>query len=663
MCHIKRSFSFQKLLSINVSNPFRPTANHSISNGLGRHYNCSSRSLSSKMAPTRKWWQTATIYELYPSSFADSNGDGVGDIPGIISRIPYLASIGINAVWLAACNKSSGVDMGYDVSDYRDIDSQYGTVNDMEKLIAELGKHHISLIMDMVVNHTSSEHAWFKESRSSTTNPKRNWYIWRKGITMRSPDGQLKRYPPNNWESIFKGSAWEYDERTDEYYLRMFAKQQPDLNWDCEELREAVFREMRFWLDKGVAGFRMDVINMISKPESLPDAPVSNDKSAVQKADDLVCNGPRVHEYIQKMRREVFDRYPDSVSIGEVICTGQVDRIRQYVEPDRRELDMVYTYDLFGLDCGPHGKFTRRPWVLSELKSNVTKWQLELFENAWQTIWLESHDSGRSVTRFGDGTQENREKVAKMLAMLTSTLQGTLFIYQGQEIGMANLSPEIPISEYPDVETQNTWNEMLRSRAESAGISEPEVDMSDALKEAHLKARDHARAPLPWTSEPPHSGFSTATGKTWSPMNTDSHVCNIAAQQQDPNSVLNFWRKRLQIRKKYPEALVYGSFEPVSSTMNDEPIFAYWRKPLPGVEKARGQENDGNRDVLVLLNLTANDGVEFELPISCEGKRERYFVLDSTAGMTEGLKVRESGLVSSMEKVKLEAYQGVVLGF
>ncbi|CAK4031021.1 probable alpha-glucosidase (maltase) [Lecanosticta acicola] len=639
------------------------------------------------MPPPRKWWQTATVYELYPSSFADSNGDGIGDIPGIISRIPYLASLGINAIWLAACYKSSGVDMGYDVVDYRDIDPHYGTVEDVEKLISELQKHGISLIMDMVVNHTSFEHAWFKESRSNTTNPKRDWYIWRKGCHLRMTDGYPKRFPPNNWESVFKGTAWEYDEATDEYYLRMFAREQPDLNWDCKEMREAVYDDMRFWLDKGVAGFRIDVINMISKPPGLPDAPVTNPKSDVQKAEDLVTNGPRVHEYIQEMRREVFDRYPDSVTIGEIICTGNTDAMRKYVETDRRELNMAYTFDLFGLDCGPLGKYVPRHWPLSEFKHNIQKWQNALFEGAWQTFWLESHDSGRSVSRFGDGMPENREKIAKMLALLSSTMQGTLFIYQGQELGLVNLSHEIPICEYRDVETQSTWQATLQYRSESQGLPAEEIDMSDVLHEVHLKARDHARAPLPWTPDPPPSGFSSSTrGKTWTPMNTDSPRCNITTQSREADSVLNYWRKRLAIRRQYPEALVYGSFEAVASTLNDEPVFAYWRKPLAHVAQARGLGKDGERDVLVVLNLTAKDGVGFEMPLSSlsssssssspspssspssgndkgQGEKQMFFVLDSTAGMTAGLQVRSNGLVESGETIVLEGYQGAVFGF
>lgn len=653
---------FKHYLQLRRSNNIhsKPAASQS---SIPRHWRSPSQLTTPNMTRNSKWWQTATIYELYPSSFADSNGDGIGDIPGIISRIPYLASLGIDAVWLAACYQSGGVDMGYDVVDYRNIDERYGTVSDVEKLIAELRKHSISLIMDSVVNHTSSEHAWFKESRSNETNPKRDWYIWRKGFTMRTAEGELKRYPPNNWESVFKGSAWEYDETTDSYYLRMFAKEQPDLNWDCKQVRQAVYKDMRFWLDKGVAGFRMDVINMISKPEGLPDAPVTNPKSDIQKAVHLTCNGPRVHDYLKEMRREVFDHYPDSVSVGEVICTDDPSMIRRYVETDRREIDMVYTYDLFGLDCGPNGKFSQRLWTLSEFKTNATKWQVALFNDAWQTFWLESHDSGRSVSRFGDRTPENREEVAKMLAMLASTMQGTLFLYQGQELGLINLDPDIPLSEYQDVETKNTWNAMLQYRAETSGLPVEKVDMSDALKEVHLKARDHARAPLPWTSGPPPSGFSTTMGKTWTPMNTDADVCNITAQGRDPDSVLNYWRRRLQIRKKYPEALVYGAFEPVQSTLDNGPVFAYWRKPGPDVIKARGLRKDGNRDVLVVLNLTAQEGVDFELPITTEGKEERYFMLDSTAGNTEGLKLRESGLVGSMEKVRLEAYQGVVFGY
>lgn len=393
---------------------------------------------------------SATVYQIYPASFKDSNGDGFGDIPGIISKVDYIASLGVDAVWLSPCYKSPYVDMGYDIADYRQIDPRFGCVEDIERLVAKLKERNMKLLMDLVVNHTSDQHAWFQDSRSSLTSAKRNWYIWRKGKTGTLEDGSIVQKPPNNWESMFKGSAWEYDANTDEWYLRLFAKEQPDLNWENPEVRKAVYADMRFWLDKDIGGFRMDVINMISKPFGLPDAPIIVPLSEVQPAASLYCNGPRIHEYLQEMRREVLDHYNDLMTVGEVPHTYEEAEIRRYIEPDRRELDMLFQFDLFDLDSGEGGKFTPSGWQLKDLKSTIAKWQqsLSFSSGAWQTVFLESHDAARSVSRFGDGAIDNRFKVAKMLAMLETTLSGTLFMHQGQEIGMANLAEDIPIEEY-----------------------------------------------------------------------------------------------------------------------------------------------------------------------------------------------------------------------
>ncbi|EME85212.1 glycoside hydrolase family 13 protein [Pseudocercospora fijiensis CIRAD86] len=585
------------------------------------------------LPPNREWFHTATIYELYPSSFADSNSDGIGDIPGILRKIPYLEKLGVDAVWVAACYKSGGIDMGYDVENYREIDPQYGRVGDVETLVRELGRVGVRVIMDLVVNHTSSEHAWFKESRSGLTNSKRDWYIWRRGRTI---DGI--RHPPNNWASIFQGSAWEYDATTDEYYLRTFAKQQPDLNWENAEMRKAVYEDMKFWLEKGVAGFRMDVINLISKAEGFPDAPIVDEDRDEQFGGGLYCNGARVHAYLREMRREVLDRYAGSVAVGEVIITSSTDMVREFVCPERRELSMVYQYDLFDIDCGKTGKFSAREWKLGEFKGLIAKWQnaLSYSNGGWATVWLESHDTGRSVTRFGDGTEANRFKVAKLLALLESTLGGTLFVYQGQELGLKALTTDVPIKDYPDVETQRTWDAIFRQR-KTALPCNVEPDMTDVAEQVRIKARDHARTPLPWTSvsEAPHAGFSDTKGKTWSPMNTDSDVCNIAQQDSDPQSVLNFWRERIRIRKQCAETLVFGDFEAVPDTMNDGPVFAYWRKPLiDWTRKARGVHQKGDRDVLVVLNLTPSDDVTFEMPpipdlAKHDGILPEYFALQA----------------------------------
>ncbi|EME45423.1 glycoside hydrolase family 13 protein, partial [Dothistroma septosporum NZE10] len=492
------------------------------------------------------WWQSATIYEIYPSSFKDSNNDGIGDIPGIVSKIPYIASLGIDAVWLAACCKSGEVDNGYDVIDYREIDAQFGTIGDVETLIAELGKNRIKLIMDLVVNHTSSQHEWFKESRQSRDSSKRDWYIWR--------PGRAGNLPPNNWKSCFSGPAWSYDSSTCEWYLHMFSPSQPDLNWTNPAVRNAVYEDMRFWLDKGIGGFRMDVINIISKPAGLPMA--GDATKELQSPLKIVCNEPTVHEYLREMRREVLDRYEDVVSVGEVICTGDVEVIKMYTDPDRNELSMAYTFDLFALDIGSDEKFSRRDWKPIDLKNRIVKWQkgLAWSGNHWQTLWLESHDSARSVTRFGGGSEKDRERVAKMLALLQSTLGGTMFLYQGQEIAMKNLTADIPIDQYKDLETHALIKaQMDKGRSRDA-----------AVQEVLLKARDHARAPMAWTAATERDAYAGFSGhEPWTPMNTDSAICNATSQQADTTSVLQYWQKRIRLRRGHADVLIFGDFEPV----------------------------------------------------------------------------------------------------
>lgn len=591
----------------------------------------------------RKWFHTATIYQIYPSSFRDTTASGLGDLAGIISKVDYIASLGVDAVWLSPCYKSPNVDMGYDISDYRAIDPRYGSIGNIERLVQELRKRGIRLLLDLVVNHTSNQHPWFQESKSNKHHPKRNWYIWRPGRT-EVVDGKEVKLPPNNWASLFTGSVWHYDEATDEWYLHIFDYRQPDLNWENPDLRKAVYADMRFWLDKGVAGFRMDVINMISKPTELPDAPGTEQ---YQHAAGLYCNGPHVHEYLQEMRREVLDRYPDIVAVGEAPFTSDPAVVRAYVEPERKELSALLLYDIFDLDSGPGGKFTAGDWTLKDLKGIVCKWQraLSFSSGAWQTVFLESHDAARSVSRFGDRTVANREKVAKMLAMLETTLSGTLCIFQGQELGLTNLSDEVPIEEYPDVETQNMYRTLKEARQLFARDGEKEVDMSDVAEQVRLKAREHGRQPIPWDASKPHAGFSECKGKTWTPMNTDAAVCDVASQEQDADSVLNFWRRMLKLRGKEAETLCFGDFEAVGE-VDDEPVFAYWR---------RGKEA---RTILVVLNMTAQDGVRFRLPMGG--------VYELLACTDPGKRVAGEGVGETPENggqdIWLGAYEGLGMG-
>lgn len=401
---------------------------------------------------------------------------------------------------------------------------------------------------------------------------------------------------------------------------------------------------MRFWLNKGIGGFRMDVINMISKPADFPDAPVTDPSSPWQHAASVYCNGPHVHEYLHELRTEVLDHYPEVMTVGEVPFTNDPVEVRKYVEPERNELSMLFQFDIFDIDTDPGGKFTPSDWALSDLKRTITKWQqaLSFGSGAWQTFFLESHDAARSVTRFGDRTPENRERVAKMLAMLSTTLSGTLFLHQGQEIGMANLADDIPVSEYPDIETKNFCQTIRDQReAESSKTGVP-VDMSDVEREIRLKARDHGRIPMPWDVSKDNAGFSEANLALWTPMNSDAEVCNIAAQDTQPDSVLNYWRKMLAFRKQRADLLVFGDFEPLG--LEDSPVFAYRR---------RDRQADGHKDMLVILNITAGSDVSFTLP-----GHAVFTVLQTTSGQAEV----GAGLKSSQE-IMLSAYQGMVLEY
>ncbi|KAH9837524.1 glycoside hydrolase family 13 protein [Teratosphaeria destructans] len=594
------------------------------------------------LAP-RKWWHTASIYQIYPASFKDSNGDGWGDLRGIISKADYIADLGVDAVWLSPCYTSPYVDNGYDISDYCDIDPRFGTLGDIDVLIAALGTRGVKLIMDLVVNHTSDQHAWFLESRAGVESKKRDWYIWRPGRQVTLSDGTRVQQPPNNWRGQFGGSAWTYDEGTGEWYFHCFAPNQPDLNWENPELRRTIYEMMRFWLEKGIAGFRMDVINMISKPTDFPDADVVDAGSLYQPAEHLYYNGPRVHDYLQEMRREVMDRYPDTMTVGETPCTDTAEAVRQYVEPERAELDMVFQYDVFSVDFGPTGKFSKAMWSMQDVRDRIVRWQhaLSYASGAWPTFFLETHDSARSVSRFGDGKDENRWKVAKMLALLGTTLGGTLFVYQGQELGMVNLGLDVPVQSYSDIETKAFLKQHLDSRQAGSPNRLRTVDEGVA-EQIRLKARDHTRTPFPWDNSHPFAGFTD--GPTpWERPNSDFEVCNVSQQEGDVESVLYFWRQMLRFRKQHKETLCFGDFYPVDT--GSSPVFAYFRKPVEG---------PGNEGILVVINLGDGEDVEFELPHGLEEEVWRYVVLRGTHAGRRGARAG---------KLLLRSYEGLVLGY
>ncbi|KAI0684458.1 glycoside hydrolase family 13 protein [Cytidiella melzeri] len=529
-------------------------------------------------SPTRAWWKSAVVYQIYPISFFDSNGDGIGDLPGIHQKLDYIKALGTDVIWLCPIYKSPLADMGYDISDYQSIDPRYGTLEDWDKLLAGVHQRGMKLLMDLVANHTSDEHEWFKESRSSKTHPKRDWYIWRPPRY----DENGQRHPPNNWKSIFQGPAWEYDETTEEYFLHLFVKEQPDLNWENSAVRDAIWDTMRFWLARGCDGFRMDVINMISKVDGLPDAVVTDPGSELQPAGLLYVNGPKVHEYIREMNDKVLSQH-DIMTVGETPLTHNPDDIAAYVLPANKELNMVFQFQVMDIDSGgveggaeAVSPLVYRKWKLLELKNITERWQLYKREQGyWNALFLENHDHSRSVSRYGNDTPQWRAASAKLLALYHTTQAGTLYVYQGQELGMANFSKSWGLEEYKDVATINFWKQELEKRQKTQGKTN--VDMSDVLAGFQRKARDHARTPVQWNSNP-HAGFTT--GNPWMRVNDDYlGGWNADAENDDPTSVLNFWRRALAVRRNH-EVLIYGDFELL---LREHPkVFAY-KRMLDGV--------------------------------------------------------------------------------
>ncbi|KAJ5297411.1 hypothetical protein PENANT_c005G06893 [Penicillium antarcticum] len=558
------------------------------------------------MSPARvgeKWWKNSIIYQIYPASFKDSNNDGIGDIPGIISSLDYITSLGVDVIWLCPMYDSPQIDMGYDVADYEKVYEPYGTVGDMEVLIDACHERGLRIILDLVVNHTSDQHKWFQESRSSKTNPKRDWYIWRPA----KYDANEKRQPPNNWRSIFGGPAWEWDETTEEYYLHLFCVEQPDVNWENAVTRRAIYESaMEFWLKKGVDGFRVDTVNMYSKQPGLADAPVLDPKSDTQVAFSQFCNGPRIHEYLREMN-DVLSKY-DAMTVGECPNTHTLDGVLRYVSAAEKQLSMVFQFDLVDLGMGKDYKFlTNFPgWTLRDLKSAVKSTQdIIKGTDAWTTVFMENHDQGRSVTRFGsDKTPELRVRSAKMLSMMQSTLSGTQFIYQGQEIGMVNAPKEWTIDEYKDIDSTNYY------QMTSNITNNDPVELSNAMASLQHLARDHSRLPMQWSADA-NAGFSpSSSAKPWMRPHDNYPELNVKLQEVDNASVLSFWKQMTRLRKEYADAMVFGEFEIV-----DEPnqsVFTYTKK---------GQNNS----LLVVLNFS-DKPQKFENPDTLKGDKWELLV-------------------------------------
>ncbi len=476
------------------------------------------------------WWTSAVVYQVYPRSFADSDGDGVGDLPGITSHLDHLQRLGIDVLWLSPVYRSPMDDNGYDISDYQDIDPLFGTLADLDALIAGCHDRGIRLVMDLVVNHTSDEHPWFEASRSSVDDPRRDWYWWRPARPGHEPG--TPGAEPTNWEAAFSGPAWQLDETTGQYYLHLFSRKQPDLNWENPQVRQAVYAMMRWWVDRGVDGFRMDVINMISKDPALPDTPAAPDTGLGPATPAF--NGPRLEEFLQEMNREVGLTDRHLLTVGEM-PGSTVDLARRVTDPSRRELSMVFTFEHVGLDVVPEGtKWDLAPLSLPALKQNLETWQTGLADVGWNSLYWDNHDQPRAVSRFGDDSPQHREASAKTLGTVLHLHRGTPYVYQGEELGMTN-APFTSIDDYRDIESVN-------HHATAVGRGQDEQAVLRALA---ARSRDHARTPMQW-DDSLHGGFTT--GDPWLTANPAHAEINAAAQVDDPTSVFSHYRALIALR-------------------------------------------------------------------------------------------------------------------
>ena len=518
------------------------------------------------------------VYQIWPRSFADSDGDGVGDLGGISAHLDHLQALGVDVLWLSPVYRSPMDDAGYDISDYRDVDPMFGSLDELDALTAALHERGMKLIMDLVVNHTSEEHGWFEQSRASKDDPKRDWYWWRPprdGMTAGDPGAE-----PNNWGSMFGGSAWQLDERTGEYYLHLFSTTQPDLNWENPEVREAVYEMMRWWLDRGIDGFRMDVINFISKDVTLPDGHVPEGERYGNGMPHFV-DGPRIHEFLQEMHREVFAGREGLLTVGEMPGVT-VDEAKRYTDPQRHELDMVFQFEHVGVDHGPGGRFDLRPLHLPDLKSILNRWQRGLAEVGWNSLYWDNHDQPRVVSRFGDDA-EHRVRSAKLLATVLHLHHGTPYIYQGEELGMTN-HPFSSLEQFQDIQSRNYVRE-----AKERGVDDDQI-----LASLRAGARDNARTPMQW-DDGEHAGFTT--GEPWMVVNPNHTEINAARQRGDDDSVFHHYRRLIELRHDLP-VVAFGAF---TMLLADHPqVYAFTRR-LDDVE------------LLVLANVSGT-AVTVEVP-------------------------------------------------
>lgn len=520
----------------------------------------------------KRWWKESVVYQIYPRSFCDSNGDGIGDLNGITGKLDYLKELGIDVIWLSPVYKSPNDDNGYDISDYQAIMDEFGTMEDFDRMLATAHEKGIKIMMDLVVNHTSDEHKWFIESRKSTDNPYRDYYIWRPA----KEDGSL----PNNWGSCFSGPAWEYDKTTDMYFLHLFSKKQPDLNWDNPAVRQDVFDMMNWWLKKGVDGFRMDVISLISKEPGLPDKETGINGYATF---NVSANGPHVHEYLQEMRQKALTN-ADTITVGE--CSGvTLEEAKKYARSDEKELNMVFQFEHMDVDSDEKaGKWTTRKMELRNLKKILTRWQKGLQDIAWNSLYWENHDQPRSVSRFGNDSDEYREISAKMLATCIHMMQGTPYVYQGEELGMTNC-PFNTLDNFRDLESINAFHELTEQGKMT------EEDMMAAIG---YKGRDNARTPMQW-DDSAYAGFSTTN--PWIMVNPNYTKINAKDQVNREDSVFKYYQKLIKLRHE-SELIVYGTYDLILD--DDKDIYAYIRTL-------------GDEKLIVYCNFSENTR-EVELP-------------------------------------------------
>ena len=523
----------------------------------------------------KRWWKESVVYQIYPRSFCDSNGDGIGDLNGITSKLDYLKELGVDVIWLSPVYKSPNDDNGYDISDYQDIMDEFGTMEDFDRMLATAHEKGIKIMMDLVVNHTSDEHKWFIESRKSTDNPYRDYYIWRPA----KEDGSL----PNNWGSCFSGPAWEYDKTTDMYFLHLFSKKQPDLNWDNPAVRQEVFDMMNWWLEKGVDGFRMDVISLISKEQ--PELPDKEPGINGYATFNVSANGPHVHEYLQEMRQKALNN-ADTITVGE--CSGvTLEEAKKYARSDEKELNMVFQFEHMDVDGDEKaGKWTTRKMDLRDLKKILTRWQKGLQDIAWNSLYWENHDQPRSVSRFGNDSDEYREISAKMLATCIHMMQGTPYVYQGEELGMTNC-PFNTLENFRDLESINAFHELT----EQGKMTEEEM-----MAAIGYKGRDNARTPMQW-DDSANAGFSDADATPWIMVNPNYTKINAKDQVSREDSVFKYYQKLIKLRHE-SDLIVYGTYDLILD--DDKDIYAYIRTL-------------GDEKLIVYCNFSENTR-EVELP-------------------------------------------------